>query len=228
MKPFSELIQDWVNLPDFSHGFFIPFISLYLVWERRNQLYEILPTPSIIGGGILIVGLLLLIAGNLAAEMFTMRFSFLIVLSGIVIFLHGWTMFKKLIFPIGFLFFMIPLPSILLQKITFPMQLFASKVSVGVMEILGIPVFRSGNVIHLPNTSLEVAEACSGLRSLISLLAMGAIYAYLTQKRLWTQALLFLSTIPVAVISNAFRVFITALITYATGVDTSPTYWKCA
>jgi exosortase A len=215
---FAKLIHDWVSLPDFSHGFFIPFISLYFVWERKNSLCETPLTPSFPGVGVLFVGLLLLMAGNLAAEMFVMRFSFLVVLSGIVIFLLGWTFFKKLLFPIGFLVFMIPIPSILLQKITFPMQLFASNVAAFSLQQIGIPVLREGNIIHLAHTTLEVAEACSGIRSLISLLALGTVFAYFTKKVLWERLIIVMSCFPIAIFVNALRVSATGVLANYYGI----------
>jgi exosortase len=126
---FTSMVNDWMNLPDFSHGFFIPFISLYFVWERTDKLGNETVSPNNLGLFIILMGLMLFFVGNLACESFTMRFSFLIVLSGIVLFLLGWVHFKILLFPIAFLLFMIPIPSILMGKITFPMQLFASKVA---------------------------------------------------------------------------------------------------
>ena len=215
---FAKLMHDWVNLPDFSHGFFIPFISLYFVWERKNRLHEIPPTPSILGVGVLFIGLLLLMAGNLAAEMFVMRFSFLVVLSGIVIFLLGWPFFKKLLFPIGFLVFMIPIPSVLMQKITFPMQLFASNVATFSLQQIGIPVLREGNIIHLAHTTLEVAEACSGIRSLISLLALGTVFAYFTKKVLWERVIIVISCFPIAIFVNALRVSATGILANYYGI----------
>ena len=141
-----------------------------------------------------------------------MRCSFLIVLTGIVLFLLGWKHFEVLLFPITFLMFMIPIPSILLQKITFPMQLFASNVAEFSLWAMGVPVLREGNIIHLASTSLEVAEACSGIRSLISLLALGTVFAYFSKKLFWERAVLILSCFPIAILVNALRVSATGVL----------------
>ena len=209
---FTSMVNDWINLPDFSHGFFIPFISLYFVWERADKLSNEAVSPNSLGLFIILMGLMLLFVGNLACESFTMRFSFLIVLTGIVLFLLGWVHFKILLFPIAFLIFMIPIPSILMGKITFPMQLFASKVATVSLSMLEIPVLREGNIIKLADTTLAVAEACSGIRSLISLLALGTVFAYFTKKSFWQRTILILSCIPIAIFVNALRVTATGIL----------------
>jgi exosortase len=217
---FTSMVNDWINLPNFSHGFFIPFISLYFVWERADKLGNTAVSPNNSGFFIILLGLMLLFVGNLACESFTMGFSFLIVLAGIILFLLGWVHFKILLFPIAFLLFMIPIPSILMGKITFPMQLFASKVATVSLSMLGIPILREGNIIKLADTTLAVAEACSGIRSLISLLALGTVFAYFTKKSFWQRAVLILSCIPIAIFVNALRVSATGILAnyYGTSV----------
>jgi len=209
---FVGLVHDWVNLPDFSHGFFIPALSLYFVWDRRDQLQALPVRPANTGFLVIVVGLLFFFLGKLAAESFTMRFSLLVVVSGIVLFHLGRAHLKAVLFPILFLVFMIPVPSILLSKITFPMQLLASRVAAQVVDFFNIPILREGNILYLADTTLEVAEACSGIRSLISLLALGTVLAYLTQKKQWQKIILFLACFPVAIVVNAFRVSATAVL----------------
>jgi exosortase len=159
----------------------------------------------------------LLLLGNLATEYFTMRFSILVVLGGVILFLLGREFFKTLLFPIVFLIFMIPIPSVLMDRITFPMQLFASKVAAKSLYLVGIPALREGNIILLANTSLEVAEACSGIRSLISLLALSVVFAYFSQKTILKRVLLILSTFPIAIIANAARVTGTGILAHYYG-----------
>ena len=216
---FKSMVYDWLHLPDFSHGFLIPFISLFLVWERSAKLYSLSLSPKNSGVVLIIFGLFLLLVGNLAVESFTMRFSFLIVLSGIFLFLLGWTHLKLLLFPIVFLIFMIPIPSILMLKIILPMQLFASKVATAFLQQLGISVLREGNIIHLADTTLEVAEACSGIRSLISLLALGTIFSYFSTKILWQRIILVLSCFVIAIFVNALRVSATAVLANTYGIS---------
>ena len=211
------LVSDWLHLPDFSHGFLIPIVSLYFVYERRKQLSALNRSGSGAGFGLLLLGIALLLFGNLATEYFMMRFSILVVLGGMVLFLLGKGCFGNLLFPIAFLIFMIPIPSVLLDRITFPMQLFASKVAAKSLYLIGIPVLREGNVILLANTSLEVAEACSGIRSLISLLALSVVFAYLSQKTTLKRVLLVLSTFPIAIIANAARVTGTGILAHSYG-----------
>jgi exosortase A len=200
------LVSDWIHMPDFSHGFLIPIVSFYFIYERRKKLSVLGPSSNWAGLPLLLFGVMLLLLGNLATEYFTMRFSILVVLGGIILFLLGKEFLKTLLFPIGFLIFMIPIPSVLMDRITFPMQLFASKVAARSLYLIGIPVLREGNIIQLANTSLEVAEACSGIRSLISLLALSVVFAYFSQNTTWKRILLVLSTFPIAIIANAARV----------------------
>ncbi len=210
-----DLIINWYEDANYSHGFLVPFISGYLIWRKRKELASLNFSINNFGLALLIVAMGFFIIGNAASEYFTVRFSLVLSVFGLVLYLLGPAVIKKTWFEILFLLFMIPIPYVIYFSATFPMQLLASKVTAFLLDLLGMPVIRQGNIIHLPNDSLEVAEACSGLRSLVSLLALGAIYAYITQKKLWAKVLLFLSTIPIAVIGNVFRVFVTSVMVYA-------------
>ena len=211
------LVYDWIHLHDFSHGFLIPIVSLYFVYERRKQFSALSPSSSWAGLVLLIIGIILFLLGNIATEYFILRFSMLIVIVGIILFLLGKEYYKTIQFPIIFLIFMIPIPSILMAQVTFPMQLFASKVASRSLDLVGIPVLREGNVILLANTSLEIAEACSGIRSLISLLALSVVFAYISQRVTWKRVLLVLSTFPIAIIANAARVSGTGILAHYYG-----------
>ena len=214
-----DLVSDWATDSNYSHGFLVPIISAYLIWRKRKELAAIEICSSKAGLAIIIAGLILFIMGNGASEYFTVRISLVVIIFGLALYFFGGPMIKRTWFELLFLVFMIPIPYVIYFSATFPMQLLASKVTVAVLNLIGMPVVRQGNIIHLPEHSLEVAEACSGMRSLVSLLALGAIYAYLTQKRFSAKAILFLSTIPIAVLGNVFRVFITALIVYTTDLS---------
>ena len=211
------LFSDWIHMPDFSHGFLIPIVSLYFVYERRKELSVLSPSTAWGGLGLIVLGILLLLLGNLATEYFMMRFSMLVVLGGMILFLLGKEFYKALLFPLVFLIFMIPIPSVLMDRITFPMQLFASKVAARSLYLIGIPVLREGNIMQLANTSLEVAEACSGIRSLISLLALSVVFAYFSQNTTLKRVLLVLSTFPIAIIANAARVTGTGILAHHYG-----------
>lgn len=186
------------------------------VFQARQRRFDgwIDPAGSYSGLALVIAGLAIFVLANAAAEYFSLRFSMVLVLIGMVWLLFGRRFTFDLWFELLFLLFMIPLPYVIYFAATFPMQLFATKVTVAILNIIGMSAVQQGNIIHLPGYSLEVAEACSGLRSLISLLALGAIYARLTQKGLTRQIILFVSTVPIAIAANIFRVTFTAVGAY--------------
>ena len=202
----AKLVYDWMNDGNYSHGFLIVPIAAYLVWERRTRLTSEPIKPSAFGLVILGGSLATLGAGILGAELFLSRVSMIGVVAGVVLFTMGWRALRRLAFPIAFLLLMIPIPAIIFNQIAFPLQLLASKAAEFTLSGLGIPVLREGNVIVLANTSLEVAEACSGIRSLISLVTLAIVYGYFTDKRVWARLVLALAAVPVAVFANGVRV----------------------
>ena len=212
-----ELVKDWYQDPNYSHGFLIPIVSGYLLWKRRDELAAIPRSRGKGGLAVVILGLALFVVANGAAEYFTLRLSFVVTLVGLVWLIFGKTLVKKTWFEWFFLLFMIPIPYVVYYALTFPMQLLASKITADVLNVVGLAAIRQGNIIHLANYSLEVAEACSGMRSLVSLLALGALFAYLTQTRLWPRLILIASTVPVAVAGNIVRVLITAVLVFMIG-----------
>jgi len=209
-----DLIADWIRDDNYSHGFFIIPIALYLFYRKRKEL--VFPAKHS-GWGIVffVLGCLGFIVGVAASEYFTTRFSLVVMISGFACYYLGTDNFKKVWFAFFFLIFMIPIPAVIYYAATLPMQLFASKVTVVLLKIIGVPVMRNGNVIMLPDYALEVAEACSGLRSLVTLLALGALYGYLRMPGKVLPVLLFVGTVPIAIATNIFRIFITALGAYA-------------
>jgi len=217
----ATLIYDWSTDPNFSHGFLIPFISAYMIWFKKNEIALAEPTPSKWGLIVLFFGMFLHLAGHVGAEQFLMRFSMVITLSGIVIYCWGVEVFKQVFIPLAYLVIMIPIPSILWNKIAFPLQLIAAKFSSEMIHSIGIPVFREGNILHLANTSLEVVDACSGLRSLTSLLALTGVFAFLAPLSGFKKWILFLSAIPIAVLVNVIRLTITAAMAAWISPDTA-------
>jgi exosortase len=205
-RVFQKLVYDWANDGNYSHGFLIIPLALYFVWERRRALEALELRPSLVGLGIFAMGMLILLAGILGSELFLSRASLLIVLAGGIVFLFGWAHLRALVFPLLFLALMIPIPSIIFNQIAFPLQLLASRAGEFAINSANIPVLREGNVLVLANTTLEVAEACSGIRSLISLLTLGIVFGYFTDNRWWVRTIIALSTVPVAIISNGARV----------------------
>ena len=212
-----RLGEQWYADPDYSHGFLVPLLSLYFVWERRRELNTLPVTPNLAGIGLLGVGLFMLILGSVGAELYLQRTSLIVVIAGLVLLLLGKAFLRALAFPIAFLFFMVPLPAIVVNAIAFPLQLFAAKTAVFCLFNFGIPVLREGNVIVLAGTTLEVAEACSGIRSLQALLALGTVYAYFTQSSTWKRWILVLLSIPIAIVANAFRVSGTGILAHYWG-----------
>ena len=202
----AKLVHDWATDENYSHGFLIVPLAIYFAWERRDQLAATQTRPLSIGLFLVIAGLATLVAGILGAELFLSRVAMLIVLAGATLFLFGRQHLKVLAFPLAFLLLMIPVPTIVFNQIAFPLQLFASRFGTAALEIFGVPVLREGNVIVLANTSLEVAEACSGIRSLVSLLTLAIVYGYFIDRRPWVRVLIALATIPIAVMANGLRV----------------------
>ena len=203
---FVRLFDAWTNDGNYSHGWLIIPLSLYFAWERRDQFIAAPRNPSWLGLVVILGSLALLIAGLLGAELFLTRISIVGTVTGMVLFLFGWSHLKVLMYPIGFLLLMIPIPAIIFNQIAFPLQIFASQFGEFCMTSAKIPVLREGNVLILANTTLEVAEACSGIRSLISLITLGLVFGYFSDPRMWVRVAIVASAIPVAIIANGMRV----------------------
>ena len=224
-KTLGALGMDWYSDPDFSHGFLVPLMSGYFVWERWPQLKHQVIEPSLSGLPVLCLGVAMLVFGSLGAELYLQRSSLIVVLCGLVWVLLGRLFLKSLALPLAFLLFMIPLPSILLNTITFPLQLFAAKVATICLFTLSIPVLREGNIIMLTGTTLEVAEACSGIRSLQALLALGTVYAYFTQETGLGRWILVLLSVPIAIAANVIRVSGTGILAEHYGAEAAQGFY---
>jgi exosortase len=188
-----KLVSDWYNDDNYSHGFLIVPVAAYLAAT--------------------------LIAGILGAELFLTRVSIVGLTAGTLLFVLGWQHLRILAFPVAFLLLMIPIPAIIFNQIAFPLQLVASQFGETTLKAFSIPVLREGNVIVLANTTLEVAEACSGIRSLVSLLTLGIVYGYFTDPRGWMRTLIALTTIPIAIVANGLRVAGTGIAAHYYGVE---------
>jgi exosortase len=205
-KVLEGLVRQWWTDPDYGHGFFIAPFSAYVLWRLRDRWMKIEIKPSNFGLLVMIGAIGLLFLGSLGAELFTSRFSLLILLAGIVMFLAGWKFLRAVWFPLAFLVFMIPLPVIIYNQITFPLQLLASRFATFLLGLVQVPVLRDGNILVLSNYSLEVVEACSGIRSLLSLISLSVIYLYFTEPRRWLRYFLVALMVPLAIVSNAVRI----------------------
>jgi exosortase len=211
------LVGQWWNEPDYGHGFLVPLFSGYVVWRQRERLFKIESKPANFGLLVMVGAIVLLFGGSLGAELFTSRVSLLVLLAGIILFLAGWKVLRALSFPLAFLLLMIPIPVIIYNQITFPLQLIASRFATFWLEVVQVPVLREGNVLILPNYSLEVVEACSGIRSLMTLITLAVAYGYLVEPRRWVRYSLVILMIPIAIVSNAIRIMGTGVLTYHFG-----------
>jgi exosortase len=240
-----KLGHDWWTDPNYSHGLLIPFVIGFILWTTRDRLKQERQQPSLFwGGAAVLCALLALWAGVAGAELYTQRLSLVLMIAGIVVYLWGFRQLRLVLVPLLLLFLTIPVPAIILNKIAFPLQILASRCAVWSMQLFSIPVLREGNVIELlPRGSmetkkLEVVEACSGLRSLMTLITLSVVFAYITfppgsapkpgapisrwrkSFGLWRSLILVVAAVPIAIFTNALRVSGTGVLShyYGTGV----------
>ena len=237
-----KLSHDWWSDENYSHGLLIPFVILYILWLRRDKLESESFQPSVLWGGIAILfALFALWVGVAGAELYIQRLSLVLILAGIVLYFWGTRLLKLSLVPFALLLLAIPIPAIIFNKIAFPLQLFASRCAVWSMSLLSIPVFRQGNVIELKplnsveTKKLEVVEACSGIRSLMTLLTLAVVFAYFSHPRsknttmklsawlksygFWRSTIIVLSAVPIAILTNAFRVSGTGVLAHYYGTN---------
>jgi exosortase len=208
----EQLILQWWNDPNYSHGFLIPLFSAFVLWKQRGRLTSIPAKTSWWGLAIVASALLILIVGNLGAELFLSRSSLLILFAGLFIYFRGWAQFRVAFFAWGVLFLMIPLPAIIFNAVALPLQFLASRIAGDLLAAVGVPVLRDGNTIQLPSMTLEVVDACSGIRSLVSLLAIAVMYGYFAESSIVRRTILVLFSIPIAVLANGVRIMGTGLL----------------
>jgi exosortase len=210
----TSLARQWWDDPNYGHGFLVPLFAGYVLWRKRDQWHTLPFRPSNFGFAIILFAIGLLILGMLGAELFLTRLSLIIFIFGSVLFLAGSQALRWMAFPLGYLLFMIPLPAIVYYQLTFPLQLLASRLGAGGLVALGIHTVREGNLLFLPNCTLNVVEACSGIRSLLSLLAAVVAFAYLAEPANWKRAVLAIASIPIAIATNGLRLVATGMLSY--------------
>ncbi|HXR75209.1 MAG TPA: exosortase [Bryobacteraceae bacterium] len=208
----SRLVLNWSSDQDMGHGFFVPLVAGYIVWQRRGRLSSIPHQPSMWGLALVVYAAVQALAGTVGAELFTARIAFVLSLTGILLYLGGKAWVKELAFPLLLLLFMIPIPQIVYARLTMHLQFLASGLAETLIGLMGIPVIRTGNVLELPHQTLNIVEACSGIRSLISLSFLSLVYAYFADKRVWMRWALLIATVPIAIAANAIRVALTGLL----------------
>ena len=207
-----HLVYQWSVDEDVGHGYFVPLVAGFIAWQRRHQLLAMDLKPAWWGLGVMAWAAVQGYVGMLGAELFLQRTAFLLALVGLLLVVGGTALVRALAFPLLLLPFMIPFPAVLYNQITFPLQLFASQVAEFCLGLLGIPVLRDGNVLELASQKLSVVEACSGIRSLLSLSFLSLVYAYFFDSRVWMRWALLGATVPVAIIANSGRVTITGIL----------------
>ena len=212
------LDQLW-NDPNYGHVYIVPIISGFVIWQRRRRLAAVPIRGSWLGVPLLLAGVAALLVGDIGAENFLMRSSLIVILAGLVLFHFGSAMLRALAFPLGFLLFMVPMPAIFFYAMTSRLQNLAAETGAWGLDLLGVPVLLDGNVIQLSRLTLGVTEACSGIRSLITLVALGVAWAHLMLPRFWMQVVLVVSVLPITIVANAGRIVVTGLVGRSFGVE---------
>ena len=214
-----RLIEPWTNDDDMGHGFFVPILAGYIAWQKRDEFLAEPAKPSWLGLALVFYAAVQLCLATLGAELFLARTAIIFSIIGAVWFLGGVKRLRVMAFPLFLLFFMVPIPAILYNQITFPLQLLASRAAEWALMLVGIPVLREGNILELAGERLSVVDACSGIRSLLSLSFLSLVYGYFFEKKIWLRVVLFVATVPIAMLANACRVTVTGIL-----ADYNPEY----
>jgi len=203
----------------YTHGILIPFVTIFFIWQKKDELALIEKAKSVWGLPLVVIGMMMHLFASLMRVYFISGFSMLVVLVGLILFFYGEKVFRKIIFPILFLTFMIPVPLVVITNISFKMKIFAAKIATMILNNSGIPAIREGSLIRMRHAQVVVDDVCSGLRSLISLMALGSIFAYWMKSTMTKRTVLFLTTIPIAIITNVFRVVFLSSVAEIWGVE---------
>jgi len=203
----------------YSHGILVPFVTIYLIWQMRHELIKMKREESVWGLRLIFLGIAIHLVSSVFRIYFSSGFSMLIVLNGMILYLYGAKIFEKISFPLAFLLFMVPLPMVAITNISFKMKIWAAEIATFLLNQMRIPAIREGSIIKMRSVHVIVDDVCSGLRSLISLTALGSIFAYWFKGPMIKKVILFLSTIPIAIATNVFRVILLSAISEIWGVE---------
>ena len=206
------MVWEWATLEEMGHAFFVPLVVGFIVWKERDRILSQPVKPFWPAIVLVVWGFFQMICGFLGADYFIARTALLVTLAGVLWTTAGTAVLRSLLFPLLLLLFAVRLPLFVTQQITFPLQLFASTVASDLLNLIGIPVMRDGNILELPTQRLQVVEACSGIRSLFSLTFISLAYAYVFDRRKWMRPVLFVATIPIAIGTNAFRITLSGIL----------------
>lgn len=222
------LAAEWTSSPDASYGLVLAAAAAFLFWRRRTAFWDAVErggAPSLGATAALLAGVSMFVVGQLAADVFVTRASLIVVIVAALWFVAGARAVRTVAAPLAFLAIAIPLPALVVNAVTLPLQLVASRIAESTLATAGVPVFRDGNLLTLPSTTLEVAEACSGLRSLISLAALGVLLAWITDGSLWKRAAIVAFTVPIAIVTNGLRIAFTGFACEIFGPDAASGGW---
>ena len=213
-----RLVKVWSTQEDYGHGFFVLPIVVYMLWHKRSRLEAIPARPSWVGLPVLVLGSLLYVVASIAKFHTLAYLCMIVIVLGLVLFLAGWGLVREVAPQVALLLFMFPIPSALYVQITNPLKLAIANISTTIVQMVGIPVFREGNLIYLAESKMEVTEACSGIRSLYSYLMLGCVFAFGGRTR-WTRILMIVSAVPLAFLVNIVRVTGTTILSHAYGPE---------
>lgn len=220
----GSLFLEWRSDPEFSHGFLIPIVSVYLLWVQREKITSLfheygsskLSIPSLL---FLIGGLVLFICGKFVHQVFIEGIGMVAILLGVIFVLYGFEMLRALVFPVSYLVFMLPIPYFINYFVANHLKFFIAVSSSFILGLAQIPVFLEGNMIHLASISLEVVEACSGMQTIISFLAISSVFAYLGYHSNYFRTLIILLAIPLAIGANILRISTIGFLSYYVNND---------
>jgi exosortase len=209
----GRLAKLWMTDADLSHGAFVPLLAGYIVWQRRARLLAVQPVHSLFGLFLMALGAVLLCIGPPSLDTFAAltRSAFMLSLVGTILYLRGFATLRMLFYPLALLLLMFPVPGFILSALTFPLQIVASKLAEHILELLGYSVLREGNILMLPGLTLNIAEACNGLRSLLALTFLGQAYTYMFDTRVWMRFVMAVLIIPIGVFANSIRIVASAV-----------------